>query len=255
MGSGRQLVVGEGLTYTVDGVVVNAALSRPFRVAERLPGIVFCTGGWGNPVREYDFITKTLAEAGFVVLLTSYRGPSLPTDDADAMGAIDYLSANEFVDPDRIGIAGHSRGGMCSLRTAAKDPRVKCVVALEPPCDLVHLTACVKELSPDVHEYMTRGGAASDNPEMEKALSQFSAVTFADRIKVPVYLLTGGFDLFAPPDQSRRMMEALNRGGNQDVTMEIIPQMGHFFENRYYGYLWDIVGSAVESWFSEKLRG
>jgi dipeptidyl aminopeptidase/acylaminoacyl peptidase len=172
------------------------------------------------------------------------------------MGAIDYLAASEFVDPDRIGIAGHSRGGMCSLRTAAKDPRVKCVVALEPPCDLVEMTGITKQLSPDFHEYKTRGGAAfdSESPEVQEALRQFSAVAFADRIKVPVYLLTGGFDLFAPPEQSRRMKEALNRGGNQDVTMEIIPQMGHFFENRYYGYLWDIVGFAVESFFNEKLR-
>ena len=53
--------------------------------------------------------------------------PDINTEDF--MAAVDFLSLNEKVDPDRIGIIGICGWGGMALNTAALDPRIKVTVA------------------------------------------------------------------------------------------------------------------------------
>jgi dienelactone hydrolase len=53
-------------------------------------------------------------------------------DAWDTMRLIDYLETLEFVDPDRIGMVGHSYGGHSTLFTAALEPRIRAAVANGP---------------------------------------------------------------------------------------------------------------------------
>jgi dipeptidyl aminopeptidase/acylaminoacyl peptidase len=129
------------------------------------------------------------------------------------------------------------------------------VVALEPPIDLVGLHGTFKTLSPDFYNYVAMGAPAPDIPEMAEILRRFSPLEYADRIKVPVYFITGTFDLFAPPQQSRLMYEALLKNGNNNVKFVILPQVGHFFEKTFFGYAHEEFLYLVQSWFDKKLRG
>lgn len=47
----------------------------------------------------------------------------------DNVPCIDFLQARNDVDPERIGIIGHSLGGHTAMFTAAFDPRIKVVVS------------------------------------------------------------------------------------------------------------------------------
>jgi hypothetical protein len=56
----------------------------------------------------------------------------------DTSRAIDYLQMLEFVDPDRIGMVGHSYGGHSTIFVAAMEARIKVAVANGPVSDFLH---------------------------------------------------------------------------------------------------------------------
>ncbi len=56
----------------------------------------------------------------------------------DTMRAVDYLQTLDEVDPDRIGMMGHSYGGHSTIFAAALEPRIKVAVANGPVSDFRH---------------------------------------------------------------------------------------------------------------------
>jgi hypothetical protein len=56
----------------------------------------------------------------------------------DTSRAIDYLQSLDFVNPDKIGMTGHSYGGHSTIFTAALEPRIKVAVANGPVSDFLH---------------------------------------------------------------------------------------------------------------------
>jgi len=50
--------------------------------------------------------------------------------------ALDHLIKEGYTDPQRVAVAGTSRGGFCAFHFAANEPRVKWVVAFAPVTDL-----------------------------------------------------------------------------------------------------------------------
>ena len=65
-------------------------------------------------LREIDgltFLAEAMADRGAVVLATAYRGMDMRPDDQDCLDGIRYLNGLDQVDPARIAIVGHSRGG------------------------------------------------------------------------------------------------------------------------------------------------
>lgn len=56
----------------------------------------------------------------------------------DNMRAVDYLQTLDLVDPERIGMMGHSYGGHSTIFAAAFEPRIKAAVANGPVSDFLH---------------------------------------------------------------------------------------------------------------------
>ena len=106
----------------------------------RLPAIAV-SGPFGAVKEQCSGLyAQTMAERGFITIAfdPSYTGessgeprymasPDINTEDF--MAAVDFLSLNEKVDPDRIGIIGICGWGGMALNTAALDPRIKATVA------------------------------------------------------------------------------------------------------------------------------
>ena len=106
----------------------------------KLPAIAV-SGPFGA-VKEQSsgLYAQTLAERGFVTIAfdPSYTGessgepryvssPDINTEDFSA--AVDFLSLQDNVDPERIGILGVCGWGGIALNAAALDPRIKATVA------------------------------------------------------------------------------------------------------------------------------
>ena len=129
----------------------RALPTRIFTPADGQPGrpyplVVFAhgSGGLGS---GYDVLLRTWASAGYVVAAPAFPGSTdedargdwtadLPNFPADVRFVVDEVLkvAAGAVDPGRIGMAGHSMGGMISLsvagNTCCHDARMKAAVIL-----------------------------------------------------------------------------------------------------------------------------
>jgi dienelactone hydrolase len=118
--------------------------------AGRFPLVLFSHGLTSQPADYADMLSRW-AQAGLVVAgpaypFTHYQADGFDQDDivnqpADATAVIDQLLAlgattdpvRAIVDPERIGAAGHSAGGITTagLFSAERDTRLKCGVILD----------------------------------------------------------------------------------------------------------------------------
>lgn len=122
------------------GITLAADLYKPKNADGRLPAVAV-SGPFGAVKEQASGLyAQTLAERGFLTLAfdPSFTGesdgqpryvasPDINTEDFSA--AVDFLSAREDVDPERIGILGICGWGGLALNAAAIDTRVKATVA------------------------------------------------------------------------------------------------------------------------------
>lgn len=198
------------------------------------------------------FLATAIAESGIVVLGTRYRGMDMRTDDSDCVAGLDYLTTMPEVDSARIAIVGHSRGAMAALRVAAKDSRVRSVVALQPVSDLGGYVRATRDYSPIRYQKLVEGfgGSPEEHPD---TYTDLSPLTYANRIQVPVLLVAGTMDLHSPADYIIRMHKVLREAGNEDVHLEVRDGMGHFFEQMYSGYDHETIVELTSSWLERSL--
>jgi hypothetical protein len=93
-------------------------------------------------LKPFAILADALTSAGVGVLRYDDRGVGGSTGDyesatiaelaEDARAAIDYLETRGDVDPARIGIFGHSEGGLYSAILGASDPRVAWIGMMAP---------------------------------------------------------------------------------------------------------------------------
>ena len=108
------------------GFTLAADMYVPKDATGKLPAIAV-SGPFGAVKEQCSGLyAQTMAERGF---LTIAFDPSFTGESSDFMAAVDFLSLNDRVDPERIGIIGICGWGGMALNTAALDPRIKATVA------------------------------------------------------------------------------------------------------------------------------
>lgn len=122
------------------GITLAADLYEPKNADGKLPAIAVCGPFGAVKEQSSGLYAQTLAERGFLTIAfdPSFTGesggqpryvasPDINTEDFSA--AVDFLSVQENVDPDRIGILGICGWGGMALNAAAIDIRIKATVA------------------------------------------------------------------------------------------------------------------------------
>jgi dienelactone hydrolase len=119
-----------------DGLV--AALYLPsMPVRRKYPALIVLSGSDGG-IATAAMYGEPLAALGYAVLALAYFAmDGLPRDLVEIpleyfKRAIDWLRAHPAIDPTRIGVLGHSRGGEAALLIAATYPEIRLVVANVP---------------------------------------------------------------------------------------------------------------------------
>ncbi len=122
------------------GITLAADMYTPKNMSGRLAAIAVC-GPFGAVKEQCSGLyAQTLAERGFITIAfdPSFTGesggqpryvasPDINTEDFSA--AVDFLSVQENVDPERIGILGICGWGGMAINAAAIDTRIKATVA------------------------------------------------------------------------------------------------------------------------------
>ncbi len=222
---GASLSSVKSITYKAsDGTDIPAYLTiPPASSGKNLPAIVLPHGGpeardyWG-----YDFLSQYFAARGFAVIQPQFRGSAgfgsawfqkngyrgWRISIGDVNDAGHYLISSGIADPKKLTIFGWSYGGYAALQANVLEPGLfKAAVAVAPVTDLDALRASRRQYEDYLVEQDRVGGGAN--------LAEGSPARNAARIKVPVLMFHGTYDLNVPIQQSRLMDAKLRAAGGR----------------------------------------
>ncbi|MFD0960173.1 alpha/beta hydrolase [Paenibacillus chungangensis] len=210
--------------------------------------IIICHGFIGNRVGIDRLFVKTaraLAANGCFVMRFDYGGCGESSGDYGVLGfdamvdqtrtVIDYMSAMDCVDPQRIVLLGHSLGGAVSIITAAKDKRVKRLVLWSPVGypfnDIVRIVG-----RESYDEAVMKGGVDHMGyvlrPAYFDSLMQHQPFQTAPRFGGDVLLVHGTSDEVIPVDYSFLYQKVFWTRSEGVCDKEILFQAGHTYSSR-----------------------
>jgi fermentation-respiration switch protein FrsA (DUF1100 family) len=296
---------------TAAGVELAGTLTLP-QGEGPFPAAVLVTGSGPQDRDEtilghkpFLVLSDYLTRHGIAVLRYDDRGVGKSTgvfanstseDNAsDALAAVEFARSRPEIAKDKVGIIGHSEGGLVGPMVAARSKDVAFVVMLAGPGltgrEILHLQgeliaraegapqrviqnnwetqkklfdivesepdpkvaaprllavlkAAVDSLPPDLR---AKSAAQTSDAALEAQVKQvnspwmrffltYNPVPTLEKVKVPVLALDGSKDLQVPPRQDLdSIAAALHRGGNKDVTTELLPGLNHLFQHATTG--------------------
>jgi len=220
------------VSYTSDDLRIYALMTIPNenKSDEGWPAIIFNHGYIPPDVyrtnERYGQYVDALASNGYIVFKPDYRGNSFSEGEArgaygypdytiDVLNALASVKAYEDVDPERIGMWGHSMGGYLTLRcmVISEDIKVGVIWAgvVAPYADMVYewpgQTYETPELANSWRTTLAANyGTPSQNPAFWDAISANSYLT---EISGPIELHHAVADLEVPIAFSTRLYRQL----------------------------------------------
>lgn len=216
--------------------LLHMSLMRPLLVSKkRLPVIVWLEGGaWRQLDHNWRLhCLAPYAEHGYVVASVQYRTSgqaAFPAQIEDVKSAIRYLRANADrlgIDPERIGVVGHSAGGhLAAMLGATGDDHsfdtmewtgysscVQAVVDLFGPIDLFEFSRR-RNYSEEVSPYSPESLLLGKNIVKHKDVAdQANPISYLTPNASPYLILHGDQDPIIPLYQSELLYEALIEKG------------------------------------------
>ena len=112
-----------------EDVRIETLAGRFFRGRES--ATIVLTHGYGGNQDEMLPVADALHRSGFTVFTYNLRSEVTfgANEQDDLISVVDYLSGRPDVDAERIGALGFSMGGATTIIAAAREPRIKAVVA------------------------------------------------------------------------------------------------------------------------------
>jgi dipeptidyl aminopeptidase/acylaminoacyl peptidase len=234
---------------------------------KKYPGLVMVHGGNYNQLSwEWFAWIEEAVRRGYVVMYPEYRGSAGHGESiyennygvwdlADVRASAAFLAAQDYVDASRLGIMGHSRGGMLTVRSLQEDPkRFKAAVDLAGLKDMVAFMsyktdARRQQIANDEHY-----GGKLPNQNLA-AYIDVSPAFFVEKIETPILVLSTTGDKTVPYQlHNKRFLEALKAYGKAHES--------HLYENAYNGHSFPF-GDAPEAldarrrafeWFAKYLK-
>ncbi|MBI4488787.1 MAG: prolyl oligopeptidase family serine peptidase [Deltaproteobacteria bacterium] len=219
--------------YVVNGDNVEAITFRPLSRG-RSPGL-FLIPGFAVTARDYVPHGVRFALEGFSCLAVSQRGFGRSGGKPDYVGpkTIDALIQgymqfkNEFyVDMDRMGIYGYSRGAMAAALLAVKIASIKATVLA---AGIYDFQKAYDETKPVIREAMMRETGMTN-----EAIRQRSSLFLMKDLFCPVLILHGAKDENVPVNQAYALQQELTRL-SKEFEIQTFPDRAHDIgtENRY----------------------
>ncbi len=257
----RDVTVPTKMGHTLAGTLtLPAGASATHRVAaivtitgsgleDRDEYISIVPGGY-RPFRQ---LADTLGRRGIAVLRMDDRGFGRSTGDGatatsadfadDIRAGLAYLRTLPEIDAAKLGLVGHSEGGLIGPMVAATDPQLKGVVLMAGPAQTgrtiidfqnryaiehspTYKPGSLDSLMRIAHHSLDSAAAAI--PWLRFFLD-YDPIATAKRVQTPVLILQGATDQQVTADQAPELDRAFKAGGNRDVTMRVFSNANHLF--------------------------
>jgi len=248
-------------------IKLEAELVIPTGGEEKKGAVVFVTGFSAAHFREYTpGFTEKLIEDIFgprdiAVFYYNKRGvgassgnwkrSSIETRAEDTLAAVNYLRYIPQIDPDRIGLAGHSQGGWVVQLAGYLDPSIAFIVSFAGPTvtvreqDLksVEISLCCDGYEGEELEKKLKQRARAQNrmiffgkfiPFFELRLMSnilpYDPAEVIAGLTQPTRLAFSELDSMVPPDQNRaRFDEIFPQGPPANMTFHVSSSTDHMF--------------------------
>jgi dipeptidyl aminopeptidase/acylaminoacyl peptidase len=255
--------VAEEVRIPAGGFTLAGTLTIPRDAPHPLPAVVTVTGSGSQDRDEriplvpgyalFRQIADTLSRHGIAVLRTDDRGtgesegdPARATsaDFADDIRAgLRYLRGRREIDARRLGLIGHSEGGILAPMIAAEDSSLRGIVVMAGPAwtgrrviesQNRYLLESSPDLSPRLRDSLLQVSmrmvdSAGGTTPWIRYFQQYDPLPVARRVRVPVLILHGATDRQVTAEQAEELGSALRDGGNRDVTVRVFERTNHLF--------------------------
>ena len=236
-------------------------------------------------------LADTLGRAGVGVLRLDDRGtgasgggstqPTSADFAGDVRSAIAWLASQPMVDSSRLGLLGHSEGGIIAPMVAGDDRRVRAVALLATQSRPGHeLSAHQRRIT--IAQDTARTQASRDSLFIVAQAHSDSLVRSGGgdawtrywwsydpapalrRVQAPVLVVHGETDMQVPVAQAHEVATMLRDAGNPDVTVRTFPGVNHLLlddpSGHWSGYqalpskaVAAPITGTIADWFADRL--
>jgi dienelactone hydrolase len=240
---------------------LGGTLTVPKDASGPVPAVVTITGSGqqdrdefvavAGGYRIFRQVADTLGRRGIAVLRLDDRAigasggtPGTSADNADDIrAALAWLRAQPEIDGTRLALVGHSEGGLIAPMIAATDTLLKGAVLMAGPSQtgeeilaFQQRQAIANEPTIAVTARDSAFAAAQATLDSTAAVRPWLAffrnydpVATARTVRTPILILHGETDRQVTPEQAPALAAAFRAGGNTDVTVQMFPDLNHFF--------------------------
>jgi uncharacterized protein len=287
--AGCAALYGPDQFFESEGARLEYEIMVPTGGAELKPAVVFAVGSGTSGYQNYapgfreELIESIFLPRDYAIYYFNKRGVgdstgnwkwgSIEEQATDVLAAVDHLRSTPGIDPDRIGIIGHSQGGWVVQLAGSLDPDVDFVISLSGP------TVSVREQDSYRAENDLRcEGASEEEIELELAklnakhernisvggwfpffelrlaanLYRYDPTAAIQGLTQPTLLAFAGFDSMVHNARNlARFEEQFPDGTPSNITIHSVPGTDHMFraaESTCWDY-YDAIGNPYSEDF------
>jgi dipeptidyl aminopeptidase/acylaminoacyl peptidase len=225
-----------------DGIVVTGLMNIP--IGEGPFPVIIANHGYIDPAVYVPGLDSRpmgdfFAQHGYATIMPDYRGYAGSDDGPnpmrigyamDVMNLVEMLHLIINLDPERVGVVGHSMGGGVSTYVMVLSDRVDAVslygsMSADQAANWQHIHDM---WSPGGMEVVARTyGAPQENPE---GYASISPINYLNLVSMPVNIHHGTLDDQVPIAWSVDLANRLSAAG-AETTLYTYPDAGHTFRN------------------------
>lgn len=229
---------------------------------ERLPAIIICHTFHDN--KDHEFMVSlwdSLSRQGFICLRFDlsghgesqgdYRDMTITQDVKDLRAAFDFVSNLEQTDRKRVGILGHSTGGIDAILFSAGHKEVKSIAVLSARADIQEFIDSYMDKYQQ-EEWKRTGraefyGMEEVSADFLRDAERYEILEEIKNVKCPMMIVHGTEDARVPFEDARELFNH----AKEPKRIELIEGADHHFsEPGHRQELLEILGD----WFSRTLR-